>query len=240
MTILRSEGTRMKVLLIVPAYNEQESIASVAKTIEDAGYDYIVVSDGSTDATEQICRKNHINLLSLSKNLGIGGAVQAGHRYAREHDYDVDIQFDGDGQHDIAYVPALLAEIEKGADLVIGSRFIGNVGNAFTSTALRRLGIGWLNRMIKMVCGVTVTDATSGFRASGKRAIKMFARRYPSDYPEPESIVSAAKKGLEIREAPVVMHERQGGVSSITPLASVYYMIKVTLAILIASITKTH
>ncbi len=223
----------MKVLLIVPAYNEEESIVAVARSIEAAGYDYLVINDGSTDNTERVCIENDIKHVSLIENLGIGGAVQTGHRYAFENGYDVDIQFDGDGQHDIDYVPALLKKIENGADLVIGSRFVEGSPSNFKSTASRRIGIRWLNKMIRLFGGVTVTDATSGFRASGRRAIKLFATYYPSDYPEPESVIYAAKRELVIEEAPVAMHERQGGISSINAWSGAYYMIRVSLAIAI-------
>ena len=223
----------MRPLLIVPAYNEEESISNVVDSIMKAGYDYVVVNDGSTDNTARICRREKYNLLNLSRNLGIGGAVQAGHLYALEHDYDVDIQFDGDGQHDVDCVSTLLECIEAGNDLVIGSRFV-SPSEGFKSTAVRRAGIKWLQSMISLRAGVVVTDATSGFRACSRRAIELFADNYPQDYPEPESIALAANYGLKIAEVPVTMHERQGGTSSIGPLSAVYYMIKVTLAVLMA------
>ena len=222
----------MRVLLIVPAYNEEESILGVVGEIRAAGYDYVVVNDGSSDSTAKVCRAAGVNLLSLSRNLGIGGAVQAGHLYAYEHGYDIDIQVDGDGQHDISYVPRLVEAIENGADLAIGSRFVSATGG-FQSTALRRLGIGWLKGCIRLASGLTIHDATSGFRASGRRAIELFARNYPFDYPEPESIVTAHRSGLKVVEVGVTMRERQGGTTSISPLSSIYYMIKVSLAVLI-------
>ena len=220
----------LRVLIVIPAFNEEEAIVRVVESVREAGYDYVVVNDGSTDATLSVCRDHGINVLDLPQNLGIGGAVQAGHLYALEHDYDVDIQVDGDGQHDIGYVPRLLEGIEAGADLVIGSRFVGP-GEGFQSTVARRAGIRWLSACIRLVSGLSVADATSGFRASGRRAIRLFARRYPIDYPEPEAIVMAHNAGLRVDEVPVVMHERQGGVSSIRALSAVYYMVKVTLAI---------
>lgn len=222
----------MRVLIVIPAYNEEASIVKVVETVRSAGYDYVVVNDGSTDSTLSVCCAHGINVLDLPQNLGIGGAVQAGHLYALEHGYDVDIQVDGDGQHDISYVPRLLEGIEAGADLVIGSRFV-EPSEGFQSTAARRAGIRWLSGCIRLVTGLTVSDVTSGFRASGRRAVELFARRYPVDYPEPESIVIAHNNGLRVVERPVVMCERQGGVSSIRALSSVYYMVKVTLAICI-------
>ena len=225
----------MRVLIVIPAYNEESAIAQVVQTVRSAGYDYVVVNDGSTDGTLAVCRAQGINVLDLPQNLGIGGAVQAGHLYALENGYDVDIQVDGDGQHDISCVPALLERISDGADLVVGSRFIEPI-EGFKSTAARRAGLRWLSGCIRLVTGLTVNDVTSGFRASGRAAIELFARRYPVDYPEPESLVMVHNAGLRIDEVPVVMHERQGGVSSIHALSAVYYMIKVTLAILIEGV----
>lgn len=222
----------VKVLLVIPAYNEEASILGVVRGVEAAGWDYVVIVDGATDGTLAVCRENGLNHVSLPVNMGIGGAVQTGHMYALRHGYDVDVQVDGDGQHDIAYIPRLLDAIEGGADLVIGSRFLEQ-GGGFRSTAARRLGINWLRHCIGRMTGLTITDATSGFRASGRRAIELFAERYPADYPEPESIVTALNAGLVVEEVPVEMRERQGGTSSINALKGAYYMVKVTLAILI-------
>ncbi|RRF99259.1 MAG: glycosyltransferase family 2 protein [Coriobacteriaceae bacterium] len=220
----------MKVLLIIPAYNEEASILGVVRSIERAGYDYVVIIDGATDRTLEICKDNGLNYINLPINMGIGGAVQTGHMYALRNGYDIDIQVDGDGQHDITYVPALVKAIQNGADLAIGSRFMEQT-DGFQSSSARRAGINWLKRGIKHVTGLTIYDSTSGFRASGRRAIELFAKSYPSDYPEPESIVAAYNHGLTVREVPVKMRERQGGKSSINFRRSIYYMIKVTLAI---------
>jgi len=227
----------MRVLLIVPAYNEEKSIVSVVNEIKAHGYDYVVVNDGSTDSTLLECRKNDINVLSLVRNLGIGGAVQAGHKYAREKGYDVDIQFDGDGQHDIAYVPFLVKEIEKGVDLVIGSRFLEPT-DGFRSTFMRRVGIRWLSVIIRLFSGAKITDPTSGFRASSRKAIELFCESYPIDYPEPESIVEAINCRLTVSEVPVEMRERTEGRSSIRLFTSIYYMVKVSLAIAISAIAN--
>lgn len=227
-----------KVLLIVPAYNEEESILKVSNTIAAAGYDFVIVNDGSTDSTLQICKENNIPVLNLSANLGIGGAVQCGHMYAQERGYDIDIQFDGDGQHDINSVPALIEAVQKGADLVVGSRFVSKDEDNFQSTGMRRLGIKWLSGTIKFMTGKRIYDVTSGFRACGRRAIDLFCQEYPIDYPEPESIVTALKHHLIVDEVPVKMNERQGGTSSIRALSSMYYMIKVSLAIMIQGITR--
>lgn len=226
-----------RVLVVIPAYNEAENIVATVDTVTAQGYDYVVVNDGSTDNTLQVCRENGLNVLDLPQNLGIGGAVQAGHKYAQRFGYDVDIQVDGDGQHDPAYIPLLVEQIEAGADLVVGSRFLKQT-DGFQSTFMRRVGITWLSFVIKTVSGRKITDPTSGFRASGRRAIDLFCKSYPIDYPEPDSIVSALKSGLDVREVSVLMRERQGGTSSIGGFKSVYYMIKVTLAILIAGASK--
>lgn len=228
----------LKVLVVIPAYNEAENIVATVKTVTDLGYDYVVVNDGSTDSTLQVCRTYNLNVLDLPQNLGIGGAVQAGHKYAQRFGYDVDIQVDGDGQHDPAFIPKLVKQIENGKDLVIGSRFLEET-DGFQSTFMRRVGITWLSFVIKAVSGHKITDPTSGFRASGKRAIDLFCKNYPIDYPEPDSIVSAIKHGLSVGEVSVLMKERQGGVSSISGFKSVYYMIKVTLAIVIASLNHS-
>lgn len=229
----------MKILFIIPAYNEEKSILRTAESVIEAGYDYIVVNDGSTDKTLDVCLENDLNVLNLIENLGIGGAVQAGHKYAWQKGYDVDIQFDGDGQHDITCAPVLIEQIRQGADLAIGSRFLQQT-EGFQSTALRRAGIAWLSFLIKLFGKERITDPTSGFRACNRVAIKLFCDNYPTDYPEPESIALALKQGFTVREASVTMKERQGGTSSIKPLSSIYYMIKVSLAIIIAGFSNTR
>lgn len=226
----RMTGYSPRVLVIIPAYNERESILSTVDGIRSLGYDYVVVNDGSTDDTLTICRKNGINVLDLPQNLGIGGAVQAGHKYAQRFGYDIDIQVDGDGQHDPSFIPQLISLIEQGADLAVGSRFLEKT-DGFQSTLMRRVGITWLSMLLRVFTGERLTDPTSGFRACNKRAIDLFCKSYPNDYPEPESIAHAIRVGLSVRECPVSMRERQGGVSSIGPLSSIYYMIKVSLAI---------
>lgn len=230
-------SSKPRVLIIIPAYNEAENIVDTVQGVVDAGYDYVVVNDGSKDNTLSVCRANDINVIDLPQNLGIGGAVQTGHKYARDMDYDVDIQLDGDGQHDPAYLGKLVAEIQNGADLVIGSRFLEQT-EGFQSTFMRRVGITWLSFWIKLLTGKRITDPTSGFRACGRRATNLFAQSYPIDYPEPDSIAHALRLGMDVREVSVDMRERQGGVSSIGGFKSVYYMIKVTLAISVACMTR--
>lgn len=226
-----------RVLVIIPAYNESESILATVASVKAQGYDYVVVNDGSRDNTLEVCQQAGVNVLDLSQNLGIGGAVQAGHKYAWQQGYDIDVQVDGDGQHDPAYIAKLLEQIEAGANLVIGSRFVEQT-DGFQSTAMRRVGIAWLSGLIKLFSGRRVTDPTSGFRACDRQAIELFCNYYPNDYPEPESILVALKRGLSVQEVPVIMRERQGGVSSINPVKSVYYMVKVSLALWIASWTS--
>ena len=230
-------GSKPRVLVIIPAYNEEESIVATVESVVAAGYDYIVVNDGSRDATLAVCRSHGINVLNLPQNLGIGGAVPAGHKYALEREYDVDVQVDGDGQHDPAYIADLVKLIQNGADLAIGSRFVQKT-DGFQSTFMRRVGITWLSFWIHLFTGERVTDPTSGFRACGRETIEFFCSYYPTDYPEPESIAMVLKRGLSVREAPVKMRERQGGRSSIGGLSTVYYMVKVSLAIWVACWTS--
>ena len=201
--------------------------------------DYIIVNDCSTDKTGDICRKNGYNHVSLPINLGIGGGVQTGYIYAAENGYDIAVQMDGDGQHDPVSLCDIIAPIINGeADMVIGSRFLG-VGD-FKSTGMRRAGISWLSAVIRVCCGKRIKDVTSGYRATGKSLTEYCSKNYARDYPEPEIIVSALKNGYRVTEVPAVMHERIGGISSIRAFRSVYYMIKVTLAILLDAGCKSE
>lgn len=227
----------MKKLIIIPAYNESESIEKTINAIKkDApDFDYIVVNDCSTDNTREILEKNNFNYLNLPVNLGIGGAVQTGYKYAYEYNYDIAVQVDGDGQHDPKFLEKMADTLEEtGVNMVIGSRFIENEG--FQSTIARRIGIVYFTKLIKLCTGVKVTDPTSGLRMVGKDIIKLFAEQYPKDYPEPETAVTILRKGYKIKEIPVIMKERQGGKSSINVKKSIYYMIKVSLAIVLETI----
>jgi glycosyltransferase involved in cell wall biosynthesis len=227
----------VRVLAIVPAFNEERSLPSVLAGLRRSapGVDICVVDDGSTDGTAAAARSLGVTLLCLPVNLGIGGAVQAGYRWARDHGYDVAVQVDGDGQHDTGYLLTLVAEVASGrADLAIGSRFAGpRIAGAFRSTWSRRAGIRYLSTMLRLRCGAQVSDPTSGFRAAGRRAIELFARNYPSDYPEPESIAVAARAGLSVTEVPVRMIERLHGESSIGLGRSFYYLVKVSIALVL-------
>ncbi len=225
----------MKGIVIIPAYNEAENIALVLAALRQTApeFDCIVVNDGSSDATAAVCREQNCRVLSLTVNLGIGGAVQTGYRYAAQNGYDVAVQIDGDGQHDPAYLAAMLdALTEQGADMVIGSRFL--VGEGYQSTPLRRWGIRYFSLLIRLLTGTTVTDPTSGFRMVRKELIEAFAADYPPDYPEPESVAKLLRRGGKVVELPVQMRARGGGSSSIGALASLYYLIKVTFAILLS------
>lgn len=233
----------MKTLIIIPAYNEElniENTINKLKKYSDGSkniVDYIIINDGSTDKTKEICRKNDFNVINLINNLGIGGAVQTGYKYALENNYDIAIQFDGDGQHDEKYIKNLIEEINKGADFVIGSRFVSNLSK-FKSSGTRRLGIKILSLLIKICSGKKICDPTSGFRAADKEVIKLFANHYPTEYPEPESTTELIKRGLNVKEIPVEMHKREFGESSIKPLKSIYYMFSVCLSIIITSINN--
>lgn len=228
----------MKVLLVIPAYNEAENLRRLLDEIRRTeNVDYIVINDCSQDGTLQILKEEGANYIDLPVNLGIGGAVQTGYRYALENGYDTAVQVDGDGQHDIAYLQALLSPIENGdADIVIGSRFLEKKG--FQSSRLRRGGIFLLSGLIRILTGVRVCDVTSGFRAVSGDWLELFSEEYPVDYPEPESLVKAAVTGARIREVPVVMRERKGGVSSISPMKSIYYMLKVSIAIVLCRVSE--
>ena len=224
----------MKTLIIIPAFNEEGSIEKVVNNLTEKfpQYDYLVVNDGSTDSTKNICSGNGYQVVNLVINMGIGGAVQTGYRYARDNHYDIAVQIDGDGQHDVSFLAEMIKLIEENeADVVIGSRFVEKEG--FQSSQMRRVGINFLSILAWILTGVRVKDITSGYRVINRKFIKIFAEDYPSDYPEPEAMVIAAVHGGKIVEYPVVMRERENGESSITLKKSVYYMIKVTLAMLI-------
>ena len=229
----------MKVLIIIPAYNEQENLERVVADIrENAPWaDYLIVDDCSRDATRKICEKNKYQFVSLPINLGIGGGVQTGYRYALENDYDIAVQLDGDGQHDPKYIQRLISPIiEKKSNIVIGSRFITQEG--FQSSAARRMGIRFLSSLIRLCAGVRIKDVTSGFRAVDREYIRYYAEEYPQDYPEPEAIVAARLRGAVIKEVPVFMRERENGVSSINLPRSAYYMVKVSLALVICRFSR--
>ena len=228
-----------KILLIIPAYNEQDNILNVTKTIDaNKNLDYVIINDGSTDKTNEICDQNNLNHIDLIHNLGIGGAVQTGYKYAYENNYDFAIQFDGDGQHDIRYIEELVKPlIDKEADMVIGSRFIEEKSK-FKSTKMRQFGINIISFVIKIFTGKKIYDTTSGFRACNRRVIELFSKNYPIEYPEPVSTVNLLKQKYKIKEIPVEMNERTAGVSSIRAWKSAYYMINVIFSIFIISLRR--
>ncbi|HEP1433341.1 glycosyl transferase 2 family protein [Streptococcus pyogenes] len=224
----------MKKLIIIPAYNESSNIVNTIRTIESDApdFDYIIIDDCSTDNTLAICQKQGFNVISLPINLGIGGAVQTGYRYAQRCGYDVAVQVDGDGQHNPCYLGKMVEVlVQSSVNMVIGSRFITKEG--FQSSFARRIGIKYFTWLIALLTGKKITDATSGLRLIDRSLIERFANHYPDDYPEPETVVDVLVSHFKVKEIPVVMNERQGGVSSISLTKSVYYMIKVTLAILV-------
>lgn len=229
----------MKVLMIIPAYNEEQNILDTVKDIKEYDkikLDYIVINDGSTDNTKKVLIDNNINFVDLSSNLGIGAAVQTGYKYAYYNDYDIAIQFDGDGQHDVNYVDKLVDGIVKdNYDMVIGSRFIGDV-STFKSTKMRRVGINVISFVIKLFSGRKIYDVTSGFRAANKKVIKKFANDYVFDFPEPITNLKLVKEKYRISEVPVNMKERKFGKSSINYTKSIYYMLNVCLTMFIIGI----
>lgn len=230
-----------KVLVIIPCYNEESNLERVIARLREAApwADYLIINDCSTDRSAAICRKNGFPYLDQAVNLGIGGTVQTGYLYARDHGYDATVQLDGDGQHDPAYLAAVLKPVLDGElDMCVGSRFITKEG--FQTSFARRMGINILSWIIRLLCGVRVRDTTSGFRACGKELTAFFAEHYAQDYPEPEAILTAVLNGFRVGEVPVVMAERLGGKSSISALRSAYYMVKVCVALVVFRVTADH
>lgn len=230
-----------RILLILPAYNEEKNILNTVKTIKetDRNLDYIVINDGSKDNTLKILYENNIPHINLISNLGIGGAVQTGYKYAYENNYDIAVQFDGDGQHDANYIKNICEPIiNKEANMVIGTRYLDKSISEFQSTFMRRFGANIISFFIKLCTKKKITDPTSGFRAADKKIIEEFAKDYPTEYPEPESTVNMLLKKYVVKEVPVSMKERKEGKSSIIFFKTVDYMIKVCLAILINSTRK--
>lgn len=221
-------------IAIVPALNEERSIGAVIAEIRaaDPELDVIVIDDGSTDRTSTVAAQTGANVIRLPFNVGIGGAVQTGYLYARDHGFDLAVQVDGDGQHDPREVARLLEPILDGrADMVVGTRFAE--GGGYRGTRLRRIGIHLFAGLVSVIVRERVTDTTSGFRAVNRKAICLFAADYPHDYPEVEATVLIARHRLKMIEVPVQMRVRETGNSSITAFRSVYYMVKVLLALFI-------
>ena len=224
----------MKMLIIIPAYNEARNICSVIDDIrsEVPGADMLVIDDGSSDATRAFAASKGVPVVTLPFNLGIGAAVQTGYLYAAKKGYDIAVQFDGDGQHIAGQIPHLVAPVlADEADVVVGSRFL--VKKAYEAELSRMAGIKILSRIVSALIGQRMTDPTSGFRAANRQAIAFYCRNYPDDYPEPEALVLLHRAGFRLAEVPVLMRRRLLGDSSITFLRAFYYMIKVILAIMI-------
>lgn len=233
------EGVGTKTLIIIPAYNEEKNIAHVISSIrkELPFCDILVVNDGSGDRTGQIAKCQGVVVIDLPYNLGIGGAMQTGYRYASMNHYDIAVQVDGDGQHPADQINKLIPVVVNGeADMALGSRFLVNSG--YAPTKVRLIGITYFASLVSLILRQRITDTTSGFRAVNKKVIDFFSGNYPEDYPEVEAILLLYKRGFKVKEVSVDMRERAGGNSSITPFKSLYYMVKVSLAIFINLLRK--
>jgi glycosyltransferase involved in cell wall biosynthesis len=227
----------MRCLAIIPAYNEEMSVSDVIASLRRHApeFDALVVDDGSTDATGTVARAAGAHVVRHPFNLGIGGAVQSGYRYALEHDYDIAVQVDGDGQHDVRHLSEFVQFLRHNPhiDMVTGSRFLDADGDGYRSSASRRMGIRIFSAVLSAITRRRVTDPTSGFRMTTRRGISLFANDYPHDYPEVEAVLMVHAHRLESAELPVRMRARTGGASSIGSTQSVYYMVKVLLAIFV-------
>lgn len=230
------EQERNKVLLIIPAFNESGNLPSLLSKLkkEAPDKDVVVINDCSCDNTSEVARRYGANVVDLPINLGIGGAVQTGFKIAKAGGYRIAVQVDGDGQHNPDYIDALVEKVEQGYSMCIGSRFIEN--NGFLSSGIRRVGIRFYQYLLHILTGQLFTDPTSGFRAFDRKAIEIFAEHYPADYAEPESIILLKGRNLNVCEIPVIMNQRKAGKSSINAVRSVYYAIKVTIAMCISAI----
>ena len=234
------EGNGKKILIIIPAFNEEKNIAHVISSIrqEVPFCDIVVVNDASTDRTGEIAKAEGVVVIDLPHNLGIGGAMQTGYKYASIKNYDFAIQVDGDGQHPADQIKKLIPVVmNEEVDVAVGSRFIINGG--YRPTRTRLVGMRYFSSLLTLILRQRVTDTTSGFRVVNKKVIDFFSRHYPEDYPEVEALLLLHKGGFKIKEVSVDMRERTGGKSSITPFRSLYYMVKVSLAIFINLLRKS-
>jgi glycosyltransferase involved in cell wall biosynthesis len=227
-----------KTLIIIPAYNEEGSVARVVGNIRKqvADADILVVNDGSRDRTARVARESGAMVVSLPYNMGIGSAVQSGFLFAKKKGYHFAVQVDGDGQHPASEIPRLLAALQNGVDVAIGSRFVQPT--KYRAPFLRALGIKVFSFLVSLIVGKRVYDTTSGFRAIGRKAIILLAETYPHDYPEVEALITLHRNGMRFVEIPVEMNYRQEGKSSISAMAGAYYMLKVSLAVLVAVIKR--
>ncbi|MGE9313936.1 glycosyltransferase family 2 protein [Niabella sp. CJ426] len=232
-----------RLLIVIPSYNEETALPKLLYEIKATTFLHsfvvvpVVVNDCSKDNTEAVAKASGETVVSLVNNLGIGGAVQAGIKYAKRNGFDYVLQMDGDGQHPPSEVNKLLqAALDTNADVIIGSRFLNKEG--FQTSLIRRFGIKYFHWLNRILTHKSVHDTTSGFRLLGARAIKLAAAYYPDDYPEPESLIFFSRAGLTIKEVPVVMRERQGGKSSIAGFSTLFYMTKVTLSSILSYVRK--
>lgn len=224
-----------KVLIIIPAYNEEANLLTTYNSLLQYPYDVIVINDGSTDGTQSVCENNNIPHINLIHNLGIGGAVQTGYKYAVINDYDIAVQFDGDGQHDASCIQDIIQPIiDDKADFVIGSRFVGEK-STFQSSSSRRAGIKLISAWMRLFTKQKIYDTTSGFRASSRKVFTEFAEYYPIEYPEPVTTTEVLKKGYRVNEVAVEMKERMGGKSSIHSWKNAYYMVNVLISIFVVA-----
>ena len=229
-----------RIVAIVPAWNEAGAIGDVVDEILafDSTIDVVVIDDASADETVAIAERHGATVLPLLFNVGIGGAVQTGFRYARDEGYEIAVRLDGDGQHDASELEKLITPLRAGeADLVIGSRFVDPDGS-YRPPFARRVGIRVFAGLVSLLGGQKVTDTTSGFSAMNRAGIELFATEYPHDYPEVEATLVALRSGLRLAQVQVEMRERQAGTSSITFVRSLYYIVKVMLALLVASLRR--
>jgi glycosyltransferase involved in cell wall biosynthesis len=229
-----------KTLIIIPAYNEEGSIVRVVENIRKyaTNADILVVDDGSQDRTARRARESGAMAISLPYNMGIGTAVQSGFLFAKQKGYHFAVQVDGDGQHPASEITRLLAALQDGADMAIGSRFVQPTN--YRPPFLRAVGIKIFSFLVSLIVGKRVYDTTSGFRACGRKAIVLLTETYPHDYPEVEALITLHRNGMKFVEVPVEMNYRQEGKSSISAKAGVYYMLKVTLAVLVAVIKRRN
>lgn len=226
----------MRFLIIIPAFNESENLPKVAEDLKEFIKDAVVINDGSSDNTSQIAESLGFKVLDHPFNIGVGGAVQTGLKFAFLKNYDIAVQFDGDGQHRVDQIPNIIKPVIDGeADLVIGSRILAG---GYRFPLLRKIGSKWFSLLLYLFGRVKVTDPTSGFRCYGRKAIDFFSRYYPEDYPEVESIIYASKAGLKIKEVPALMRPRIAGRSSIGLFQSIYYMLKVSIGVILSSLRK--
>ena len=231
-----------KIVAIIPAYNEEDAIGNVVKDVKKylPEADVVVINDGSADLTIERAKESGAFVLDLPYNLGIGGAVQTGYRFADEMGYDIAIRFDGDGQHDPKEAHKLLDPIKNGqTDVVIGSRYM-EAGNGYKSSLIRFMGIKLFGFITSRITHRKISDVTSGFQAVNRRVIEFYSHNYPSDYPEIETIPLLYREGMCALEVPVCMKERQAGNTSITPVRSIYYVVKVLLALFMGMLRKTQ